>query len=103
MSFAREFTEFLEEFKVTGLAVAFIMGAAAGKLITAIVNDAVMPVVGVLTPGGDWKAFVLSAGPFKFPVGDLASSLLDFLMVAFVLFFLINMVMNGALKIKKKR
>jgi large conductance mechanosensitive channel len=102
MSFLKEFSEFLKKYQVIGLAVAFIMGAAGGKLVTALVNDAVMPIVGVVTPGGDWKTFVYTNGPFKFPLGDLAGALIDFLAVALVVFVIVKLVMQEEAT-KKKR
>lgn len=44
--------EFLKKHQVIGLAVAFIMGAAAAKLVSATVNDLIMPIIGALVPGG---------------------------------------------------
>ncbi|MDE1797801.1 MAG: MscL family protein [Candidatus Micrarchaeota archaeon] len=94
MKFVLEFSEFLKKYQVIGLAVAFIMGAAAGKLVTALVNDVIMPLVGAIVPGGDWKTFVLQAGPAKFLVGDLAGALIDFLAVAVVVFVIVKIVMR---------
>jgi len=59
MSIIKEFKEFLKEYKVVGLAVAFIMGAAATNLVQSLVNDIIMPVVGVFIPEGDWKMRLL--------------------------------------------
>ncbi len=54
-----EFMDFLMKYQVIGLAVAFIIGAAATKMVTATVADIIMPVIAVLIPGGDWRASVL--------------------------------------------
>ena len=77
-----------------GLAVAFIIGAAATKLVTAIVTDLVMPVIGAIIPGGDWRSAVLQLGPVKFQVGDFAGSLIDFLIVAVVIFLIVKFIMR---------
>lgn len=95
MPFVVEFAEFLKKYQVVGLAVAFIMGAAATKLVSALVNDIVMPVIAVLTPGGDWKTFQLALGPFKFMVGDFAGAVIDFVIVAAVVFAIVKMIMRG--------
>jgi len=100
MGFVREFSEFLKKYQVLGLAVAFVIGAASTKFITAIVNDLIMPIVAVLVPGGEWRTAVLQVGPVKFMVGDFAGSLLDFLIVAFVIFLLVEFVMKGYAKKK---
>jgi len=52
----REFMDFLMK---VGLAVAFITGAAATKMVTACVTDIIMPIIAVLIPGGDWRTQVL--------------------------------------------
>jgi len=88
--FTEEFMEFLSKHKVVGLAVAFIMGGAASKLVSALVADIIMPIIGVLIPGGDWRAFVLEVGPAKFLLGDFAGALIDFVIIAFVIFMIVK-------------
>ncbi len=92
--FAREFSDFLKKYQVLGLAVAFIIGLAATKLVTALVNDLVMPIVGVLVPGGDWRNATLQLGPAKFLVGDFVGALIDFAIVALVVFLIVRQVMR---------
>ena len=93
--FVEEFMEFLKKYQVIGLAVAVIIGAAAGKLVTAMVNDIIMPIIAVIVPGGDWKTSVLQAGPMKFLVGDFVAVLIDFIIVALVIFLIVKFVMKG--------
>ncbi|MCX8197669.1 MAG: large conductance mechanosensitive channel protein MscL [Candidatus Micrarchaeota archaeon] len=92
MGFAEEFLAFLNKHKVVGLAVAFIIGTAASKLVSALVSDIIMPVIGVLlsATGGDWRAFVLEAGPAKLMVGSFLGALVDFLIIAFVIFLAVK-------------
>ena len=90
MGFLEEFIGFLNKHKVLGLAVAFIMGAAASKLVTALVQDIVMPVIGVLTPSGDWRGAVFQLGPVKFLIGDFAGALIDFVIIALVVFMIVK-------------
>ena len=49
-----EFRSFLKEYKIVGLAVAFIMGSAATTLVQSLVNNIVMPVTTPFVSGGDW-------------------------------------------------
>ena len=86
MGIVSEFADFLKKYQVIGLAVAFIIGAASTKLVTAIANDLVMPIVGALVPGGDWRLAILQVGPVKFLIGDFAGALIDFLIIALVVF-----------------
>ena len=94
MSFVAEFKVFLKNYQVLGLAVAFIIGAASTKLVTALVNDVVMPLVAVLVPGGDWRASVLQLGPAKFLIGDLIGNIIDFVIVAVVVFAIVKFVLR---------
>jgi large conductance mechanosensitive channel len=93
--FIDEFMEFLKNYQVIGLAIAVIIGAAAGKMVTAMVNDIIMPIIAVLTPGGDWKTSVLQVGPVKFMVGDFVGALIDFVIVALVIFLIVKLIMKG--------
>jgi large conductance mechanosensitive channel len=93
--FIDEFMEFLMKYQVIGLAVAVIIGAAAGKMVTAMVNDIIMPIIAVIVPGGDWRTSVLQAGPIKFLVGDFVGALIDFVIVALVIFLIVKFIMKG--------
>jgi len=90
MGFADEFMVFLNKHKVIGLAVAFIMGGAASKLVSALVADIIMPVIGVLIPGGDWRKSEFMLGPVKLLLGDFAGALIDFVIIALVIFMLVK-------------
>ncbi|MEW6328707.1 MAG: MscL family protein [Candidatus Micrarchaeota archaeon] len=94
MGFVGEFLIFLKKYQVIGLAVAFIIGAASTKLVTALVNDIVMPVISVLIPGGDWRASILEIGPVKFMIGDFVGALIDFIIIAFVVFVIVKLLMK---------
>lgn len=89
-SFMQEFMDFLNKYGVIGLAVAFVMGAAITKLVTALVTDLIMPIIGALIPGGDWKAATLSIGSVKFMVGDFVGALIDFIIIALVIFLIVK-------------
>lgn len=53
-----------------------------------------MPVIAVLIPGGEWRKATLDIGPIKFLVGDFAGNLIDFLIVAFVVFLIVKNVVK---------
>ncbi len=89
-----EFMDFLMKYQVIGLAVAFIIGAAATKMVTAAVNDIVMPIIAVLIPGGDWKKTELVLGPVKFLVGDFVGAIIDFIIIALVVFLIVKFMMK---------
>lgn len=80
----REFKAFLIRENALALAIAVVIGAALSKVVTALVEDFIMPIVAVAAPGGAWQTAVLPVGPFLFKVGDFASALINFLIVGFV-------------------
>jgi large conductance mechanosensitive channel len=93
--FIEEFMEFLKNYQVIGLAIAVIIGAAAGKMVTAMVNDIIMPIIAVIIPGGDWKTSVLQVGPAKFLVGDFVGAVIDFIVIALVIYLVVKFIMKG--------
>ena len=82
-----EFIGFLKTFGVIGLAIAFVIGAAASKLVTAFVNDIINPIVGLALPSGDLKTLSYNATnpgtgvTSTFAYGDLISNIIDFLLM----------------------
>ena len=93
--FSQEFMDFLQKYQVIGLAVAFVIGTAATKLVNSTVADIIMPIIAVIIPGGDWRAAVLNVGPLKFPIGDYVGAIIDFVIIALVIFLLVKYIMKG--------
>ncbi|MDD1701316.1 MAG: MscL family protein [Methanoregula sp.] len=89
-----EFMDFLMKYQVIGLAVAFIIGAAATKMVTAAVSDVIMPIIAVLIPGGDWRTQVLQLGPVKLLIGDFVGAIIDFAIIAIVVFLIVKFMMK---------
>jgi len=98
MGLVKEFMTFLKNYQVIGLAVAVIIGAAAGKLVSAFVSDLVMPIVGLLMPGGDWRTYAFSLtgeiGKNELKLGDFMGQMIDFLIIAAVVFMVVKYVMR---------
>ncbi|MCX8195131.1 MAG: MscL family protein [Candidatus Micrarchaeota archaeon] len=95
--FVDEFVAFLNKHKVVGLAVAFIIGTAASKLVSALVQDIIMPLISLILPSGDWRSFTIQIGgtadaPKSLMVGDFAGALIDFVIIAFVVFVIVKYV-----------
>jgi large conductance mechanosensitive channel len=80
----REFKQFLVKENVLTLAIAVVLGVAIGKLVTALVNDFIMPIVAAVMPAGDWRAATLEIGRVRFLVGDFIGAVIDFIIIAFV-------------------
>jgi large conductance mechanosensitive channel len=86
----KDFRDFAFKGNVVDLAVGVIIGAAFGKIVTGIVDGLIMPLVGLLLPGGHWREFVVHVGRAEVKVGNLLGLTLDFIIVAFVLFLVVN-------------
>ena len=85
----KEFREFLLKQNAFALAVGVIIGAAIGKVVSGIVEDVLMPTIGLVLPGGDWRNAQLTlSGQNAIKYGDLAGRILDFFIVALVVFAL---------------
>lgn len=79
-----DFKSFLLKANVVALSLAVIIGGAAGALVKAMTDDFIMPIVGAVTPGGDWRTWTLDVGSVKFGVGDFAGVFLSFAIVSLV-------------------
>lgn len=84
MSMWKEFKGFLVKQNVLALAIAVVVGTALNQLVTALVQDFIMPIVAVATPDPKAWQTVVTPGPIAFKVGDFGSALLNFLIVGFV-------------------
>jgi large conductance mechanosensitive channel len=84
-----EFKAFLSQYKVFGLAVAFIIGLYLGGVIQALVKDLLLPAIGLAIPGMSNLA-TYTTGPFT--LGDFLVALITFIIVAFVIFIIVKVV-----------
>jgi len=84
MSMWREFKAFLLKENVLALAIAVVVGTALNKLVTAVVDDFIMPIVAVATPDPKTWQSAVTPGPIPFKIGDFGSALLNFLIIGFV-------------------
>jgi large conductance mechanosensitive channel len=86
-----EFKAFLSQYKVLGLAVAFIIGVYLGALVQALVKDLILPTIGIpLGSTGDLTKLVIPFANQSYSVGDFLNALLTFIIVAFVIFLIVK-------------
>jgi len=96
MSMASEFKEFAMRGNVIDLAVGVVIGAAFGKIVSALVEAVIMPVIGVLTSGNDFSKLAVQIGQNSkgeavlLKYGVFMQSIADFVIIAFVLFLAIR-------------
>ena len=86
----KEFKEFAIRGNVMDLAIAVIIGGAFGKIVTSLVNDLLMPLIGLVLGGINFndQAFALGSAVVKW--GAFVQSILDFVIIAFVIFLLVR-------------
>jgi large conductance mechanosensitive channel len=93
----KEFKAFIMRGNVIDLAVAVIIGGAFGKIIGSLVNDILMPVIGLLIGGIDFSGLAFTLGSAKVTYGIFINNLIDFLIIALVIFLMIKGI-NGLQK-----
>jgi large conductance mechanosensitive channel len=92
MSIVREFREFAMKGNVIDLAVGVIIGAAFGKIVSSLVEDMVMPLIGVLIGGLDFKNLVFQVGAAKIAYGKFLQNCIDFLIIAWAIFLGVKLI-----------
>lgn len=98
MGMISEFKEFAMKGSLIDMAVGIIIGAAVGKMISSLVNDVIMPPIGVFLGGVDFSdlSVVIQKSPeVVLKYGAFAQTLIDFIIIAFVIFIMIK-IMNKA-------
>lgn len=84
MAMWKEFKAFLIKENVLALAIAVVVGGALNALVTAVVEDLIMPVIAATTPDPTTWQSAVTPGPVPFKIGHLGGALLNFLIVGFV-------------------
>jgi large conductance mechanosensitive channel len=100
MGMLKEFKEFAMKGNIVDLAVAVIIGGAFGKIVTALTDTIIMPIISLLMGKGGVQELSVTIGSTVFPIGGFLQAVIDFILVAFVLFLLIK-VMNKTMKKKE--
>ncbi len=96
-----EFKEFLKEYKVVGLAIAFVMGIAATAMVKSLVDDVIMPILTPFIPGGEWQTAVWNIGPIVIKWGSFLGALINFIIIAWVVFMVAKLILREE-KVSKK-
>ncbi|MBS1525280.1 MAG: large-conductance mechanosensitive channel protein MscL [Bacteroidetes bacterium] len=101
MAIIKEFKEFAMRGNVVDLAVGVIIGAAFGKIVTSLVNDVIMPPIGYLTGGIDFKSIKIflkhGDAAAKVPdvtinIGNFVNTIIEFLIIAFCIFMMVKVI-----------
>jgi large conductance mechanosensitive channel len=86
----REFRDFINRGNVIDLAVAVIIGGAFGAIINSLVNDIIMPLIGLLMGGVDFASLVVQVGDAQVLYGSFIQAVVNFVLIAFVLFLIVR-------------
>ena len=98
----KEFKEFISIGNVIDLAVGVIIGGAFGKIVTSLVNDILMPLIGIIMGGIDFTNLVFKIGDAEIAYGSFIQNILDFLIIAFCIFLFVK-ASNKITKLAKKK
>lgn len=96
-----EFKEFAFRGNVLDLAVGLVIGSAFTGIVTALVNYIIMPIVGILSGGKDIQGLSIEVGGATLAYGAFLQAVVDFILIAFVIFIFIKIINNAANKFKK--
>ncbi len=99
MSFLKEFKEFAIKGNVMDMAVGVIIGGAFGKIVTSLVGDVLMPLIGVLTGGLDFTTLAFTVGAAEIKYGQFLQNIFDFIIIALCIFLMIK----GMNSLKRKK
>lgn len=88
--FIKEFKEFISRGNVIDLAVAVVIGGAFTKIVNSLVNDIIMPIIGVIIGGINFEHLMITVGTAEIKYGMFIQAVVNFLLIAFVIFSIIK-------------
>ncbi|MBE6149553.1 MAG: large conductance mechanosensitive channel protein MscL [Firmicutes bacterium] len=86
----KEFKEFISRGNVIDLAVGVVVGGAFGKIVTSLVNDIIMPIVGIILGGIDFTGLTLNVKDATIAYGSFIQNIIDFLIIAACIFLFVK-------------
>ncbi|MFZ5820323.1 MAG: large conductance mechanosensitive channel protein MscL [Chloroflexota bacterium] len=86
----KEFKDFAMRGNVLDLAVAVIIGGAFGKIIASLVNDVLMPIIGLVMGGVNFSELAFTVGAAVVKWGAFVQAIIDFIIIAFVIFLIVK-------------
>lgn len=101
--FINEFKEFAYRGNVVDMAVGVIIGAAFKAIVDSLVSDVVMPFIGIFVDTASFTDIVISIGNANIMIGKFIAAIINFLIIAFVIFCMVKMINKAHEKIKKPK
>jgi len=99
--FIEEFKAFAVKGNVIDMAVGVIIGGAFGKIVTSLVNDVIMPLIGVILGGQNFSELMVKIGESEIKYGAFIQNIIDFLIIALCVFMFVKL-MTKLSNLKKK-
>ena len=96
-----EFRTFIERGNVVDLAVGVVMGSAFSKIVTSVVDDLLMPIIGIIIGGHDFSNLSINVGSAVIKYGSLINNIINFFIISFCIFILVKFI-NKLTSINKK-
>ena len=97
----KEFGDFIKRGNVIDLAVAVVVGGAFSAIVTSLVNDIIMPVIGMITGGINISGLKATVGDATLTYGNFLQAVINFLIIAFVIFMVIKAMNTASEKVNK--
>ena len=97
-----EFRQFIAKGNVIDLAVAVILGAAFTAIVTSLTNDIIMPLIGMVLGGVDFTTLSIQVGEATIAYGLFIQAIINFILIALVLFFMIRSINKMQARSKKE-
>ena len=98
----KEFKTFIERGNVIDLAVGVVIGSAFGKIVSSLVDDIIMPLIGIIIGGLDFSNLSIKVGDAKIMYGSFINNVIDFLIIAICIFIFVKL-MNKFMKKKEEK
>lgn len=101
-SFWRNFRQFLNQYSVIGLAIGVVMGTAVNALIQSFVQGIVTPLIGLVVPNEKFQKLIVHVRGVDFKFGDVISALIQFIIVALLIYFVVKVLLRQEALLQKK-
>ena len=88
----KEFKEFISRGNVVDLAVGVVIGGAFGKIVSSLVSDIIMPLIGILLGGADLSALAFNIGDARIAYGSFLQNIIDFLIIGASIFLFVKLI-----------
>ncbi len=101
MGLVKEFKDFVMRGNVMDMAVGVIVGGAFGAIVTSLVDDVIGPIIGMILGGIDFSKLAITVGSANLMIGNFIQAIINFLIIALVLFAVLKAFNTASAKMKK--